>query len=294
MRSMTGFGSSTLEAPSGTFAWEIRSVNHRTLKVSLRLPPALLGREPEFEAVVQEALGRGAVHATLRLRRASPAPESLVDTTLARAYAEALAELSRELGVPGDPDLRLIAALPGVLRVGGTSTAEDSEAMAKAAAEGLRAALASLTTSRTKEGATLRRDFEARLRRVAAALSKIGKRAPKIADAARRRLAKRLKDLLEEHPGQALEEAVAREVVLLAQRADIAEEATRLGTHLGAFRAAMAAGDEVGRRLDFLLQEMLRETNTIGSKSQDAAVAACVVDMKVEIDRMKEQAANVE
>jgi uncharacterized protein (TIGR00255 family) len=294
VRSMTGFGIATLEAPSGSLAWEIRSVNHRTLKVSLRLPGALAGREPEFEAVVQEGLARGAVHGALRLRRTAPGTEALVDTDLARAYAEALAEAGRALGIAGDPDLRLLATLPGVLRTGGNTTAEENEALARSAAECLRAALSSLQESRTAEGATLRKDFDARLKRVEKALGKIGKRAPRVAAEARRRLDRRLKELLRDHPGKDLAGAVSREVVLLAERSDIAEEATRLRSHLAAFRTAMDSGAEVGRRLDFLLQEMLRETNTIGSKSQDAAVAACVVDMKVEIDRMKEQAANVE
>ena len=113
-------------------------------------------------------------------------------------------------------------------------------------------------------------------------------------EAARKRLKRRLTEVLRDLPGETAQEAVAREVVLLAERSDIAEEVTRLATHLVAFRAVMDKGGPMGRRLDFLLQEMLREVNTIGSKSQDSAIGAAVVDMKVEVDRLKEQAANIE
>ena len=151
-----------------------------------------------------------------------------------------------------------------------------------------------MDASRAREGTALHRDFLLRVKRIEAALKRVRARAPKQAAAARERLSKRLREALDGHPEGALRDSVAREIALMAERADVTEEATRLRHHVDAFREAAGGRGESGRRLDFLLQEMLREVNTIGSKSQDAAIAEAVVDMKVEVDRMKEQAANIE
>jgi uncharacterized protein (TIGR00255 family) len=290
---MTGFGAATQEGPPGIVRWEIRSFNHRTLKISLRVPGVLASHESELEARTRTVLSRGAVNGTLRLERPTAPTGPLVDVELARAYAGRLADLARDLGVPGEPDLALLASLPGVI-VGTTPRDEDTEAVAALAAAALDAALKELVNSRGVEGDALARDLEQRVARVEKALGRVEKRAPRALDAARRRLQRRVKEVLADQPADVAREAVAREAVLFAERSDIAEEVTRLRSHIVAFRAAAAAEGEIGRRLDFLLQEMLREVNTIGSKSQDAAIAAAVVDMKVEVDRMKEQAANVE
>ena len=293
MRSMTGFGTATREGPAGSVACEVRSFNHRSLKVSLRIPPALAGWESDFEGRVRDSLSRGAVYGTFRIGRAQAPAGPLLDPALARRYAEALADLGTELGLPGQPDLGLIAGLPGVV-LATTSPSERDEAMGRTAEEALDGALGDLEVSRTREGAALHRDFTARIKRIEKALSLVRRRAPKVSAAARTRIGKRLREVLAAQAEGAIRDAVAREVALLAERGDISEELTRLAHHLEAFRAAASGKGEVGRRLDFLLQEMLREVNTIGSKSQDAPIAAAVVDMKVEVDRMKEQAANVE
>jgi uncharacterized protein (TIGR00255 family) len=293
MRSMTGFGTAERTGPAGTVACEIRSVNHRQLKISLRVPPSLSGCEAELEAKIREATARGAVSGAFRVGRPETATAPLVDEVLARRYAETLADLGAELGLPGQPDLAMISSLPGVLLTA-PAAGEGSENLFRTAAEALDAALAEMEASRTREGTALHRDFKLRLKKVEGALRKVRARAPRQAAAARDRLSKRLREALEGHPDRALKEAVAREIALMAERSDVTEEATRLQHHLEAFRSAASGKGEVGRRLDFLLQEMLREVNTIGSKSQDAAIAEAVVDMKVEVDRMKEQAANIE
>jgi uncharacterized protein (TIGR00255 family) len=293
MRSMTGFGAAEREGPGGSVSCELRSVNHRQLKISLRVPVALAGCEPAFEDRIREDLSRGAVTGSFRASRAAADGPPVVDETLARRYAEALADLSTKLGLPGEPDLAMVASLPGVV-LSGTGSGEVSPALAATAGEALAAALAEMDAARAREGAALAKDFALRLKKIEGALKKVRTRAPKQAVAARERLTKRLREALADQPEGALRDAVAREIAVMAERADVTEETTRLQHHVTAFRAAAAAKGEVGRRLDFLLQEMLREVNTIGSKSQDAAIAAAVVDMKVEVDRMKEQAANVE
>ena len=293
MRSMTGFGAGSREGPAGAVAVELRSVNHRSLKVSLRLPAALQGREPDLEGRVREAVLRGSVFGTFRLEGPKVPTGPLVDEALARRYAEALADLAARLGLPGQPDLAMLVSLPGVIAPA-ADFAENDEALGRAADAALGDALEALAKSRDAEGASLRKDFEKRLKSVEKALGRVARRAPKAAAAARDRWRRRLDEVLAGHPGDQVRDAAAREAALQAERADVAEELTRLRHHLDAFRATAKAGGEAGRRLDFLLQEMLREVNTIGSKSQDAEIASAVVEMKVEVDRMKEQAANVE
>jgi uncharacterized protein (TIGR00255 family) len=290
---MTGFGTGAHEGPAGAVSVELRSFNHRSLKVTLRVPPALQGFEPDLEGRVRESLSRGAVSGTFRLSRPGGPAGPLVDEVLARRYAEALADLASRLGLPGQPDLPLVASLPGVVAPAAEAEGLDED-LRRSAEAALDAALRDLAASRAREGAALRKDFERRLRAVERSLGLVAKRAPKAAAAARDRWRRRLDEVLEGHPEEALRDAAAREAALQAERADVAEEVTRLRHHLAAFRASAGGDGEAGRRLDFLLQEMLREVNTIGSKCQDAAIAAAVVDMKVEVDRMKEQAANVE
>ncbi len=293
MRSMTGFGTADREGPGGSVSCELRSFNHRQLKISLRLPGALAGCESDFEDRIRGVLSRGSVFGTFRAGRPKEETTPLVDEALARRYAEALADLGAELGLPGQPDLAMIASLPGVV-LSAPAAGEVSEDLAATAREALDAALKEMEASRSREGEALHRDFLLRVKRIEAALKKVRARAPKQAKAARERLSKRLREALEGQPEGALRDSVAREIAVMAERADVTEETTRLQHHVDAFRAAAAGRGESGRRLDFLLQEMLREVNTIGSKSQDAAIAAAVVDMKVEVDRMKEQAANIE
>ncbi len=293
MRSMTGFGAATREGPAGSVSVEVRSVNNRSLKVAFRLPSALAGRDGDLEAVVRESVSRGTVQAAVRIAAAAEPARAPVDIPLARAYAEALAEMARDLGLPGEPDLRLVAGLPGVLPLD-PRAGEASEALFETVAAALRAALEGLRASRDAEGKALLRDFLARVKRVERSLGRVRRRAPRVVEEARRRLLRRVREALQRPPGDSLRDAVAREAALLAERMDVSEEVTRLLTHLRTFRTAARGGGEVGRRLDFLLQEMMREINTLGAKSQDAAVATSVVDMKVEVDRMKEQAANVE
>lgn len=293
MRSMTGFGTAEREGPGGSVSCELRSFNHRQLKISLRLPASLAGFESEFEDRIRNVLSRGSVFGTFRAARPEAGSAPLVDEPLARRYAEALADLGADLGLPGQPDLAMIAALPGVI-LSTPAAGEGSEELAATAAGVLDAALKEMEASRAREGAALHKDFALRVKRIEAALKKVRTRAPKQAAAARDRLSRRLAEALDGHPEGALRDSVAREIAVMAERSDVTEETTRLQHHVEAFRAAAAGKGEVGRRLDFLLQEMLREVNTIGSKSQDASIAAAVVDMKVEVDRMKEQAANIE
>jgi len=290
IRSMTGFGSGRAASSGEEIIVEVRSVNHKFCEVKLRLPRELSPLETDLGRAVKERLARGGVE--VMVRRAGPggsmAPR--VDAALAEAYARAYAEVAARLGLHGQVSLSDIVAAEGVIRL------DDREAdlvAARAAAErALGQALDALVAMRAHEGEALRRDLEARLATVEALVLRVEALAPAAVEHHRARLAERVEELTNGvplDPGR-----LAQEVALLAERTDVAEEVTRLRSHLAQARRLLGSGEPAGRKLDFLVQEMHREGNTIGSKSQHAEISGVVVTLKAEIERMREQVQNVE
>ncbi len=291
VHSMTGFGSGRGRAGDDELSVEVRSVNHKFLDLKCRLPKELSALEPVVQRLVKDKLGRGAVDVSVRRAgksAAGVAPQ--VDLPLAQAYVEALRSLARPLNVPADLSLRDVALLPGVLKL--DEPPVDLTAVEPALEQALQAALAQLATMRLTEGAALLKDLEARLELVVAGCAAIRARLPEVLTAYRQRLGARVAELL--GAGSLDPARVAQEVVLLAERTDVAEELTRLESHVSQFRALLRSGQAVGRKLDFLVQEMHREVNTTGSKSQDAEIALHVVALKTELERVREQVQNVE
>ena len=292
-RSMTGVGTATLDAAGGRVECEARSVNHRFLKVSSHLSPALAALEPAVEERVRERVERGHVSVSLRWARGAEtlAKAFPVDVEAATAAAKRLRAVAKAAGVDGGVTLRDVLGVPGVVRESG---AELPPAVEKAAEKALEAALDALTAARTREGAHLAQECRAILARLAAARERMAARAPEIPKAYRDRLAARLAALLE---GQAVApdpQALAREVASFAERCDVTEELARLSGHLGHAEELLARGGAVGRRLDFLVQELHREVNTTGSKSQDADLTSVVIDAKADVERLREQVQNFE
>ena len=274
--SMTGYGAGRASGSRVAVEAEVRSVNSRSLKISVRTPPVLAPREADLEAIVRKRVRRGSVTVFLRV-------EFLKSSDLLRIRPEvvegALAPESR-------------AALPGAVESG----AEDPLRPAdwKVVRTALEEALAGLEAMRGKEAAHLVKDLRGIAKRMGGNLSAVAKRAPVVVDEYRKRLKDRV-DLLLRDSGAALDEAtLAREVAVYADRCDVTEEVTRLQAHLKEFDGYLKATGEVGRTLDFLAQEMHRETNTIGSKSQDTEIARRVIALKSDVDRLKEQVANLE
>ena len=287
---MTGHGRGVAERDGSRITVEVRAVNHRFLEVKLR-PVLGAGVEDRVVREVRRRLERGAVTVVVSGPRAGSA-RVRVDLELARRSAAALEEVRGALGLSEPISLTLVAGQPGVLQVGEEGVDEDSEFAVLAPA--LAAALDELVAMRRREGDTLAVDLLARLRHLGALAEEVAALAAAAPGEGRRRLSERLSRLLA-GTGATLDPGrLEAEVALLADRLDITEELVRLRSHLEQGRALVAGEAAAGRRLDFLAQEIGREVNTIGSKSQSAEVARLVVECKAELEKVREQIQNVE
>lgn len=292
IRSMTGFGSGRGQAAGEALTVELRSVNGKFCEVKPHLSRELSSLEPEVGKAVKARLGRGVIDVTVR-RESSGALRGLVprvDLALAASYAKALRELKSELGLAGEPSVHDVALLEGVLTL--AEAPPDLAAVGLALQAGLSMALDALQEMRGREGEALARDLLARLEVIERGAASIRTLAPLSVEAVRERLAVRIAELAR---GVSVEPArLAQEVAFFADRVDVAEELTRLASHLTQLRALIASEGPAGRKLEFLVQEVNREINTIGSKAQHAGIAQQVVEMKAELERVREQIQNVE
>jgi uncharacterized protein (TIGR00255 family) len=295
IKSMTGFASLTREDERGTLGLTIRAVNHRFLDLQIRLPQNLAEHEPRVRGLLQKRLARGRVElsATWQLRQGS-APQFELQEDFARAVAAAV-DVARERGLvrgeltPGDL-LRLPQAF--VIKERAAEHEALGEMMADLIEHAVSAAIEQLETMRTREGAHLASDLRARKD----ALGRLIDALAAAADQGRRdleaRLSDRVRELMTVVPADPA--AVAQEIVRTAQRSDISEEVTRFRGHLAHWDALAAGPEPCGRKLDFLLQEMNREINTIGSKADGLQVSELIIEAKAELERMREQVQNVE
>jgi len=291
IRSMTGFGAADGLVGGGRVSVEVRSVNHRFFSPSIKLPSTLNRWEGDVREALRRKVARGHVTLGARFEREA-SEESPIDETRFAAYVSQLRGLQERYALDPALDVGTVLRLPDVFAV---TAREDlpPEAGAELVAIVDRAVDA-LLAMRTDEGARLATYLEERLRVIEAALDRIARRAPERVTEQRDRLRQAVRELTE---GVAVDEhRLAQEIALLADRLDVAEELSRFRGHITAFRAAIAASqpDGVGKRLGFLLQEMLREANTTGSKGNDAAIVADVLLIKEELERIREQVENLE
>lgn len=292
IRSMTGFGHASFTVEGASFDVEVRSVNHRHLDVRVRLPHGLAAFEGEVRALVAAQLDRGKVDLNVHASAGAPSSESVtLDLGAAAQYLRAARELGERHGVPGELDVRSLLGLPGVARVIERSLPE--EGVRRALEAGIGQALDGLGTMRAAEGEALDRELRGRLARIDALTSDVESRSADVQRSVRERLRKRA-DQLRDETGLLDEARLHQEIVLAADRLDVTEETVRMRSHTAQFRAILESSGAVGRRLDFLLQEMGREANTIGSKGGDAPIAHQVVELKTELERIREQVQNVE
>jgi uncharacterized protein (TIGR00255 family) len=289
LRSMTGFGAAAGEAAGRSLRIEVRAVNHRHLQVKMRLAAELVGLESEIDALVRKRLRRGMVNLTAQIERASRGIEQSIDVAAAERYREVLAELSLRFGGGGAIPVETVLALPGVIAAPADQEITDAKPVLKLVA----AALDELEALRAAEGAAIAADLRRNAATIAKLVARVGKRMPKVVREHQAQLQKRVADLLGDAAGVDPKD-LAREVALLADRLDVSEEVERLKCHLEQFERFVERGGDAGRKLDFLVQEIFREANTIGSKCSDAQVAHLVVDVKTHIERLREQAQNVE
>ncbi len=291
---MTGFGRAQLEAGGVALVVELRSVNHRHLDLSLRLPRPLAGLEAELRRTLAARFARGKLDVVVAAAPGAARAELELDRALVDRYVDFARTLAAERGVSAELRAAELMALPGVARV--QEPVLDEAALRPALLAALETAAEAADAMRRSEGAALERELRGRLARIAALAAEVAGLAGVVAAAARERLRKRAEQLRAE-TGLVEEGRLAQELVSAADRMDVTEEVVRLQSHVAQFEAALTAAEPttgVGRRLEFLLQEMLREVNTIGSKAGDAPLAHRVVDIKTELERIREQALNVE
>ena len=291
IKSMTGYGKGESLSAQGSFTVEIRSVNHRYGEVSARMPRAFLAQENDIKRLVSSVLKRGKIDVTVQWEEASGADSiPQVNRELAACYCETFRQLSGELGLPGEVPLALILAQKGVLRDSGTTI--DEAGLLPQLTDAVRSATAAIDSMRMREGEALAADLLTRRRQLGEWVEQIRVRTPLMVAEYQQKLSARLEQLLgdvELDPSR-----LAQEVALLADRCDITEELVRLNSHFAQFDEDMRLKEPVGRKLDFLMQEMNREVNTIGSKANDAVIASLVIQVKAEMEKMREQVQNVE
>ncbi|WNG25782.1 YicC family protein [Cystobacter fuscus] len=291
LKSMTGFGAGRARVGDEEFSVEVRSLNHKFCEVKARLPRELSALEPALVKQVKDRLARGAVDVFIKRNTATAAGTvPVVDVGLAREWARALREVGEALGELAEVSWSVVASQPGVVRL--EERGMNVESATQAVSGALEQALTALEQMRQVEGEAIRVDLETRLGLIERWSREVAGLAPRSVEEYRQRLTERVAELAR---GISVDEQrLAQEVALFAERSDIAEEMTRLASHLEQFRQLMAAGEPSGRRMDFLVQEMHREVNTTGSKSQHAEISARVVSMKAEVERIREQVQNVE
>jgi uncharacterized protein (TIGR00255 family) len=288
IRSMTGFARREHSGPWGTLTWELRAVNHRYLEVGCRLPEELRSAEGEFRQAIGTALRRGKVDCTLNYR-ASPEAQGTIEIN--HALVTELLTRAREIGAMAGQKALAINPLdllrwPGVVQ----DQRGDITPLLTAAHSSLAEALRLLTESRAREGDRIR---ELLLQRCAALLGLVDAVVVRLPEV-RARIRTRLQEKLAQLGGEPNPERLEQELVILAQKMDVDEELDRLKSHVTEIRKALDGSEPAGRRLDFLMQELNREANTLSSKSQDAETTRTAVDMKVLIEQMREQVQNVE
>lgn len=289
---MTGFGRASANHALGAVTIEVKSVNNRFLKVSLRLPDAFAELESELESQIRASLARGSVYASIGFDRGRPDVTYSLNEPLLRDWLPKVRALAKQQG-SREPELADLLGMDGAV-LEQAEPLQPDESLWAVVKETLAAALKGLKEMRAREGESLRRDMDARVRNVAQLAKRVEARAPQLVQEYKVKLKQRIEKLLADSGVAADEAALAREVAFFADRCDITEETTRLEHHCAQFLKGMAADGEVGRKLDFVAQEMLRETNTIASKANDAELASIAVEMKSEIEKIKEQVQNLE
>jgi uncharacterized protein (TIGR00255 family) len=297
LASMTGFAREGGTTPDGTsFVWELRSVNGRGLDLRLRVPNGLDAIEPALREAAGKRLRRGNVSATLTMQRQERAPRLTPDPAALEQAIALATSVAQRLGAPA-PRAEAILSLPGVLRAEAQEPDESAEEGKRAAlVAAFDTALSGLASARANEGAQLAKILGALLDEIASLREAAATEAATQPEAQRQRLMENLARLLGEADARARipEERLAQEVALLAQRSDVREELDRLAAHVTEARRLLASGEAVGRKLEFLTQEFVREANTLCSKSASVGLTRLGLELKAAIERLREQAANVE
>ncbi len=289
---MTGFGRGSAAGDTFSITIDLKTVNNRFLDIALRLPSDLQSLESTFKKQIGARLARGRVEVNFQFERTEEA-EYEMNRPVIEGYLKVLETMRTEFGLSGEPDVNVIARLPNVFQVKRSEFGEEFNGGVESA---LQLALDDLETMRAREGDALKSELTTRLAEIETRLGPISEQSSMIGDEYLQRLTKRIGEMLAKSDSQIeIDQArMAQEVAYLADKADISEEIARLTTHLDHFRSIMEEEKEVGKRLDFLTQELNREANTITSKTSNMAVKENALAIKSEIEKIREQVQNVE
>ena len=287
MKSMSGFGQAEVKSPRGTLSLELRAVNHRFFELRTKLPPPFLALESRIKSYIGKKIERGMLNLFVSWKAERKGVVN-IDRQLAKDYYGKLESLRRELDLKDKFDIRLLTQFPGVIRV--EESKEGAGKIWPILQVALKESLESLLSMREKEGKDIQRDILKRLRVVEKELQFLKIRAPLVVANQRKRLSAKVKELSE----KVNEGRLSLEVALFADRADISEELTRFKSLLNQFKKGVKEDKAVGRKLDFTLQEMNREINTIGAKAADSLISRRVIKVKSELEKIREEVQNVE
>ena len=293
--SMTGYGESHVQADGVAVSVEVRTINNRYFKLNIRGVDGYNSLESQIEAVIRKQIKRGTVSVTIRVSCEAQDDEYKINQETFGSYLRQVRQIQRSelLEFHDSSLLNSILQLPGVLHERGTETREASEDW-PLIQKSLKEALTRLNEMRQEEGQATANDLTSNCKIISQELSEVEKRAPQIVENYRTRITDRLNKILEDYDVETDTAVIVREVGIFADRADISEETVRLNSHLDQFAVIMSNEEIAGKKLEFLTQEIGRETNTIGSKANDSEIALHVVEMKSAIERIREQIQNIE
>lgn len=292
IKSMTGYGKAETDSPTGRLTVEIRSVNHRYCEIFVKLPRMFMPFENDIKKSVGQRLKRGKIEVFIQREEAvAGGALPVANLELAKAYYQAFNGIRESLGLKEEVPLALVAGQRDVI---GTSeiTAAAPETIPAELFSAVEAAVENLDAMRSREGGALLEDMSKRQALLSALIVRVAGRAPQVVADYAARLKERIAQLAVD--SSVAEERLAQEIAIMADRCDITEELVRFNSHLQQLDEILVSGEPVGRKLDFLLQEINREVNTIGSKANDAETAVCVVELKAELEKIREQVQNVE
>ncbi len=292
IKSMTGYGRAEIEALGKRISLEVKSVNHRHMDLNLKHPRKYLKHEEKIRKLIAEYINRGYVEVFVKIKNIEEDKLTVkVDKNLALTYYESLNELAGLLKIENDLSLEKLLGLPEILQV--EEEEEDIDAIWPYYEDVLRQALDQNVAMRIQEGSHLQGDLQERIDLLKEIKEKIAQRSPEVVLEYRERLRIRIEELLE-NKDLINQEKLENELAFFADRASITEEIVRLDSHFKQFTSLLVSAETVGRKLDFLIQEINREINTIGSKANDSFISASVVEMKAELEKVREQVQNIE
>lgn len=291
--SMTGFGEVRDDRDGYAIGVELRTVNSRYFKLHLRTTDGYGVLESRAETIIRKYVKRGTVHCNIRVRHLGTADDFRLNTNVLNQYVDQLQDVAKARGLNDQLSLEPLAALPGVVE-GISTDAEDASSVWPLVEPTLRSALEHLSKMRADEGAALATDLEQQCATVEQALNVVEQRVPSVTEHYRQRIEDRVNEALSSLNVTVEPADLVREISLFAERSDISEEIVRLRSHLEQFAKAMQLPESAGRKLEFICQEMGRETNTIGSKANDSEISQQVVEIKAALERIREQIQNVQ